>query len=97
LKPDEGFDPDRGYRLRFPSALIVMDANLPLMAASSALSSSFGDSALSEGLLSSPTTFPWLSLIALLPAVVAPLVMLLPGDGTDPKLPRSIASGHPAG
>jgi len=36
-------------------------------------------------------SFPWLSLITLLPAVVAPLLMLLPGDGTDPKLPRTIA------
>ncbi|MFM7435372.1 MAG: NAD(P)H-quinone oxidoreductase subunit 4, partial [Vulcanococcus sp.] len=52
-----------------------MDANLPVMAASSL----------------SPTSFPWLSLITLLPAAVAPLLMLLPGDGTDPKLPRSIA------
>ena len=51
-----------------------MDANLPVMAASSL----------------SPA-FPWLSLITLLPAVVAPLLMLLPGDGTDPKLPRSVA------
>ena len=68
-----------------------MDANLPLMAASSALSSSFGDSALSAGLLTTPTTFPWLSLITLLPIAVAPLLMLLPGDGTDPKLPRTIA------
>ncbi|MFZ9319361.1 MAG: NAD(P)H-quinone oxidoreductase subunit 4, partial [Vulcanococcus sp.] len=55
-----------------------MDANMPLMAASSAA-------------LATATTFPWLSLIALLPAVVAPLVMLLPGDGTDPKLPRTVA------
>ena len=52
-----------------------MDANLPAMAASSL----------------SPNAFPWLSLITLLPAAVAPLLMLLPGDGTDPKLPRSIA------
>ena len=56
-----------------------MDANLPLMAASSI--STFSGAA----------GFPWLSLITLLPALVAPLVMLLPGDGTDPKLPRSIA------
>ncbi|NDG75988.1 MAG: NADH-quinone oxidoreductase subunit M, partial [Synechococcaceae bacterium WB8_1B_136] len=36
-------------------------------------------------------SFPWLSLITLLPAMVAPFLMLLPGDGTDPKLPRTIA------
>ncbi len=35
--------------------------------------------------------FPWLSLITLLPVAVAPLLMLLPGDGTDPKLPRTVA------
>jgi NAD(P)H-quinone oxidoreductase subunit 4 len=38
-----------------------------------------------------PTGVPWLSLITLLPAAVAPLLMLLPGDGTDPKLPRTVA------
>ena len=36
-------------------------------------------------------SFPWLSLITLLPVAVAPLLMLLPGDGTDPKLPRTVA------
>jgi NAD(P)H-quinone oxidoreductase subunit 4 len=69
-----------------------MDANLPLMAASAAIpGSAFGDSALAQGMLAAPTTFPWLSLIALLPIAIAPLVMLLPGDGTDPKLPRTVA------
>ena len=55
-----------------------MDANLPAMAASSL--NPLGANG-----------FPWLSLITLLPAAVAPLLMLLPGDGSDPKLPRSIA------
>jgi NAD(P)H-quinone oxidoreductase subunit 4 len=65
---------------------------MPLLAASSALSSSaFGDAAVAEGLLAGPASFPWLSLITLLPVAVAPLLMLLPGDGTDPKLPRTIA------
>ena len=52
-----------------------MDANLPLSAASS----------LSSG------NWPWLSLICLLPAAMAPVLMLLPGDSNDPRLPRSIA------
>ena len=74
-----------------------MDANLPLMAASAAIpGSAFGDSALAQGMLAAPTTFPWLSLIALLPIAIAPLVMLLPGDGTDPKLPRTVALGRNA-
>jgi NAD(P)H-quinone oxidoreductase subunit 4 len=65
---------------------------MPLLAASSALSSSaFGDAAVAEGLLAGSVNFPWLSLITLLPIAVAPLLMLLPGDGTDPKLPRTIA------
>ena len=69
-----------------------MDALMPLLAASSALSSSaFGDAAVAEGLLAGSVNFPWLSLITLLPIAVAPLLMLLPGDGTDPKLPRTIA------
>ena len=69
-----------------------MGANMLLIAAATALSNSaFGDSALSEGLLQAPTAFPWLSLITLLPVAIAPLVMLLPGDGTDPKLPRTVA------
>ena len=69
-----------------------MDALMPLLAASSALSSSaFGDAAVAEGLLAGSVNFPWLSLITLLPAAGAPLLMLLPGDGNDPKLPRSIA------
>ncbi|MFO8239058.1 MAG: proton-conducting transporter membrane subunit, partial [Prochlorococcaceae cyanobacterium] len=37
--------------------------------------------------------FPWLSLIVLLPAAVALLMPLLPGDGSDPRLPRSLALG----
>jgi len=52
-----------------------MDANLPLLAAS----------------IPSPTAFPWLSAIVLLPAAVALVMPLLPGDGSDPRLPRSIA------
>jgi len=60
-----------------------MDANLLLMAASTISASG--------STLEPSSAFPWLSLITLLPAVVAPLVMLLPGDGTDPKLPRTIA------
>jgi NAD(P)H-quinone oxidoreductase subunit 4 len=54
-----------------------MDANLPLSAASS----------LSSG------DWPWLSLICLLPAAMAPVLMLLPGDSNDPRLPRTIALG----
>ena len=69
-----------------------MDAILPILAASIGLSSSaFGDAALADGLLTASGSFPWLSLITLLPVAVAPLLMLLPGDGTDPKLPRTIA------
>ena len=60
-----------------------MDANLSLMAASTISASLPAAEAASA--------FPWLSLITLLPAAVAPLLMLLPGDGTDPKLPRTIA------
>ncbi|MCP9849393.1 NAD(P)H-quinone oxidoreductase subunit 4 [Cyanobium sp. Morenito 9A2] len=52
-----------------------MDANLPLSAASSLFGSSF----------------PWLSLIALLPAGGALLMPFLPGDGTDPRGPRTVA------
>ncbi len=37
------------------------------------------------------TEFPWLSLIALLPAAGALLLPLLPGDGTDPRGPRTVA------
>jgi NAD(P)H-quinone oxidoreductase subunit 4 len=37
--------------------------------------------------------FPWLSLIVLLPAAVALLMPLLPGDGSDPRWPRSLALG----
>ena len=40
---------------------------------------------------SSEASFPWLSLIVLLPAAVALLMPLLPGDGSDPKWPRSLA------
>ncbi len=38
-----------------------------------------------------PASFPWLSLIALLPAAGALMMPLLPGDGTDPRAPRTIA------
>ncbi len=51
-----------------------MDANLPLLAASSL-----------------SANWPWLSLICLLPAAMAPVLMLLPGDSDDPRLPRSFA------
>ncbi|QEY31420.1 NAD(P)H-quinone oxidoreductase subunit 4 [Synechococcus sp. RSCCF101] len=51
-----------------------MDANLPVLAASS---------------LASP--FPWLSLIALLPAAGALLLPILPGDGADPRPARAVA------
>ncbi|WP_370566491.1 NAD(P)H-quinone oxidoreductase subunit 4 [Cyanobium sp. LEGE 06113] len=37
--------------------------------------------------------FPWLSLIVLLPAAVALAMPLLPGDGSDPRWPRSLALG----
>ncbi|MCP9926809.1 NAD(P)H-quinone oxidoreductase subunit 4 [Cyanobium sp. CH-040] len=61
-----------------------MDANLPLLAASTPL---LTDTAAATG------AFPWLSLIVLLPAAVALLMPLLPGDGSDPRLPRSLALG----
>ena len=37
--------------------------------------------------------FPWLTLIVLLPAAGALLMPLLPGDGSDPRLPRTLALG----
>jgi len=37
--------------------------------------------------------FPWLSLITLLPAAFSLVMPLLPGDGTDPRWPRTIALG----
>lgn len=53
----------------------AMDANLPLIAASSG-------------------TFPWLSLIVLLPAAAALLMPLLPGDENNPSpWPRNLALG----
>jgi NAD(P)H-quinone oxidoreductase subunit 4 len=36
-------------------------------------------------------SFPWLSLIVLLPTAAALLMPLLPGDGSDPRGPRSLA------
>jgi NAD(P)H-quinone oxidoreductase subunit 4 len=54
-----------------------MDANLPLSAASTL----------------SDSHFPWLSLITLLPATGALVMPLLPGDGTDPRGPRTLALG----
>jgi NAD(P)H-quinone oxidoreductase subunit 4 len=36
-------------------------------------------------------SFPWLSLIVLLPAAGALLMPLLPGDGTDARVPRGLA------
>jgi NAD(P)H-quinone oxidoreductase subunit 4 len=59
----------------------VMDASLPLLAAST----------LAKVPASGIAAFPWLSLIVLLPAAAALLMPLLPGDGSDPKLPRSLA------
>ena len=42
----------------------------------------------------SQTVFPWLSLIVLLPAAMALLMPLLPGDDTEPSpLPRNLAIG----
>lgn len=41
----------------------------------------------------SAASFPWLSLIVLLPAASALLMPLLPGDSTDPKLPRTFVLG----
>jgi NAD(P)H-quinone oxidoreductase subunit 4 len=38
-------------------------------------------------------SFPWLSLIVLLPAAGALLMPLLPGDGDDPRAPRALALG----
>jgi NAD(P)H-quinone oxidoreductase subunit 4 len=58
-----------------------MDASLPLSLASSSLP---------VGLTGS-TAFPWLSLIVLLPATAALVMPLLPGDGSDPRLPRTVA------
>ncbi len=60
--------------------LPVMDATLPLLAASTLPPATAGSAA-----------FPWLSLIVLLPAAAALLMPLLPGDSNDPKLPRSLA------
>ena len=57
-----------------------MDISLPLAALN-----------LDSGLAATPTTIPWLSLIVLLPALAALLMPLLPGDDSDPSLPRSIA------
>jgi NAD(P)H-quinone oxidoreductase subunit 4 len=48
------------------------------------------DASLAEP-VASAAAFPWLSLIVLLPAAAALLVPLLPGDPSDPKLPRTIA------
>ena len=39
------------------------------------------------------TPFPWLTLITLLPAAFSLVMPLLPGDGSDPRLPRTIALG----
>ncbi len=36
-------------------------------------------------------SFPWLSLIVLLPIAAALVMPLLPGDGSDPRLPRGVA------
>jgi len=36
-------------------------------------------------------SFPWLSLIVLLPTAAALLMPLLPGDGSDPRAPRTLA------
>ncbi len=41
--------------------------------------------------VASSATFPWLSLIVLLPAAAALVMPLLPGDASDPKLPRTLA------
>ena len=41
--------------------------------------------------LDASSSFPWLSLIVLLPAAAALLMPLLPGDGTDPRGPRTLA------
>ncbi|MCU0529369.1 MAG: NAD(P)H-quinone oxidoreductase subunit 4 [Cyanobium sp. Prado107] len=61
-----------------------MDATLPLLVASTPFQT--GTSPVAPA-------FPWLSLIVLLPAAVALLMPLLPGDGSDPRLPRSLALG----
>jgi NAD(P)H-quinone oxidoreductase subunit 4 len=61
-----------------------MDATLPLSAASIATPLTASGTA---------AAFPWLSLIVLLPAASALLMPLLPGDSTDPKLPRTLALG----
>ena len=54
-----------------------MDGTLPLLATSAATAVS--------------TSFPWLSLIVLLPAAAALLLPLLPGDPADPRPPRLVA------
>jgi NAD(P)H-quinone oxidoreductase subunit 4 len=41
--------------------------------------------------LSDPGGFPWLTLIVLLPAAAALVLPLLPGDGDDPRIPRTVA------
>ena len=42
-------------------------------------------------LLASGASFPWLTLIVLLPTAAALVMPLLPGDGSDPRLPRTLA------
>jgi NAD(P)H-quinone oxidoreductase subunit 4 len=56
-----------------------MDALLPLLATAGPAGANAG--------------FPWLTLIVLLPAAGALLMPLLPGDGSDPRLPRTLALG----
>jgi NAD(P)H-quinone oxidoreductase subunit 4 len=41
--------------------------------------------------VASSAAFPWLSLIVLLPVAAALVMPLLPGDPSDPKLPRTVA------
>ena len=52
-----------------------MDASLPLSAASVAATGT--------------ASFPWLTLIVLLPAAAALVLPLLPGDGDDPQIGRA--------
>nr|WP_228009233.1 NAD(P)H-quinone oxidoreductase subunit 4 [Cyanobium sp. LEGE 06113] len=77
-----------------------MDGSLALVAASipqtpcsspplGPLAAALPDALIAGGLAG----FPWLSLIVLLPAAVALAMPLLPGDGSDPRWPRSLALG----
>lgn len=65
-----------------------MDANLAFLAP---FPHPLGSLASLGAAVSDGSPFPWLSVIVLLPALVALVMPLLPGDGSDPRLPRTLA------